>query len=174
MRKFFLICIISLSTLCANAQKENIPVYDVPKEYSLVLPEDYTKYEPQLMQTIDWYLWRSISLDAEKRQDAIVFFIKWITGSPTVTVDIHPEIISLIKNTPELLIAFMMGWVKYSINNNYSKDKIKCCNAGLQAVLDYYKKNRSYFSKHEDLEKYGKMNKNQQEKYIAKIFSSVE
>lgn len=84
-----------------NAQNSSNPKFNVPEQYTLVAPEDYTKYEPQLMQTIDWYLWRSMAFDADKRKSANEFFIKWVTGSPTVTVDIHTDIVNFVDKSRE-------------------------------------------------------------------------
>lgn len=174
MKKLLFVYILFVGLFNLNAQNSSNPKFNVPEQYTLVAPEDYTKYEPQLMQTIDWYLWRSMAFDADKRKSANEFFIKWVTGSPTVTVDIHTDIVNFIDTTPELLIPFTMGWVKYSIDNNYSKDRIKACSAGIRTAVDYYNKNRSFFTKNENIEKYDKMKEDKLEKYINKVFASIK
>ncbi|SHF55282.1 hypothetical protein [Dysgonomonas macrotermitis] len=151
------------------------PKYNVPEEYSLVLPEDYSKYEPQILETIDWYLWRSVALDADRQKEASIFFMKWITGSPTVTVDIHIEFIKYTTETPGLLMPFIMGWVKYSLENNYSKDRVKACNAGIVTAVNYYNKNKGFLSENKEIKKYENLiKKNKLEKFISDVFSSAE
>lgn len=154
------------------AQTNPTPKYNIPTEYSFLLPEDYNKYNSQIKEAIDWYLWRSMGLDEDKRQNAAAFFMKWLIGTPSVTIDIHPEVVNFVDTNPQLLISFSMGWAKYSIENN-STDRIKGCVAGIEAVVTYYNKNRAFMNKDVSIEKYEKMIKNNKlDSYIIKKIPS--
>jgi len=172
MKKIVLVFILGISFLSVFSQ-DNTPKYTVPKDYSFTLPEDYEKYNPMVSEAIDWYLWRSMGFDADKRQEAGAFFLKWLIGTPAVTVDIDPKIVNFMNTNPELLLPFSMGWAKYSIDNN-SKDRIKGCSAGIEAVVSFYRTNRGFLRKDDNVEKYEKMiKKNKLEDYIKKNLSEL-
>lgn len=150
------------------AQTNSIPKYNVPEEYSFLLREDYNKYQLEIKEAIDWYLWRSMGMDNDKRQNAATFFMKWLVGSPAVTVEIDTKVVNFVNTNPQLLIPFSMGWSKYSIDNE-DADRIKACAAGIEAATAYYNKNRAFMNKDVDIEKYEKMIKNKKlENYISK------
>lgn len=62
----------------------------------------------------------------------------WITNSPTVTVEVSLPIISPFEKNPELSLLFMAGYSRYCLENNYSKDKLKCNTAGLKSAINCY------------------------------------
>lgn len=168
MKKSILIIAILFTSFAGFSQINKIPKYNVPEEYSLLLAEDYDKYQPQILEAIDWYLWRSMGLDNDKRQAAATFFMKWLAGSPSVTVEIDPKIVNFIDTNPQLLIPFCMGWTKYSIEND-SNDRIKACTAGIAVIVESYNTNRAFMNKDKNIEKYEKMLKNNKlENYISK------
>lgn len=171
--KKFTFCLLFSFILPYALGQNGTPKFTVPEEYEFNLPEDYEKYEPKILQTIDWYLWRSKGFDEDLREDAREFFIKWLIGSPSVTVDIQPKIVNFIEINPDLLIPFMMGWTKYALSN-HSKDHVKNTGAGIVTAVDYYNKNRGYLGKDKNIEEYEKMiKKNKLENYIKKnIISS--
>lgn len=172
MKKSIFIISFLFMCLIAFAQTNKIPKYNVPEEYSLLLADDYNKYEPQIKEAIDWYLWRSMGLDNDKRQAAATFFMKWLAGSPSVTVEIDPKIVNFIDTNPQLLIPFCMGWTRYSIENN-SNDRVKACMAGIEVVVASYNTNRAFMNKDKNIEKYEKMIKsNKLESYISKNLPS--
>lgn len=174
MKKSIFIFALLFISLIGSAQTNKIPKYNVPEEYSLLLAEDYNKYQPQILETIDWYLWRSMGLDNDKRQTAATFFMKWLTGTPTVTVDIDPKIVNFMDINPQLLLPFSMGWTKYSIENN-STGRIKACMAGIEVIVDYYNANRAFMNKDKNIEKYEKLIKNNKlENYISKNLTAKQ
>ena len=50
------------------------------------------------------------------------------------------DLIDLCKVNTNLLLVFMCGWTKYSINNSYSNDQLKCNMAGLESLINSYQK----------------------------------
>lgn len=166
IKSLFCLCFLFLSY--SIAAQTNKPKFSVPTEYSLVDSIDYKKYEPQVLEAIDWYLWRSLAFDKNERSQVKEFFMKWIAGSPTVTVAIDGNVVSFMNTSPELLMPFLMGWTKYSLDNNYSKNNIKCCIAAIRATTKFYDDNRSFFIEDETIENYKKMNDKKLEKYLKK------
>jgi hypothetical protein len=80
-----------------------------------------------------------------------------LTGSPNVSIDIKPEIVTFVGDTPELLLIFMGGWAKYSLESKDFKNKIGGSTAGIEAVIEFYTKNKDLLSKDKNIEKYIKM-----------------
>ncbi|WP_165043048.1 hypothetical protein [Dysgonomonas sp. ZJ709] len=143
--------------------------YNVPKDYKFVIAEDYKTYEPQIKETMEWLLQTSLGQDSKKRQEANAFFIAWLTGEPDIKVNIHPKVVNFMDGNPELLIPFMIGWSKYALDNNYSKDNIAGNMAGIEATVTFYRKNRGYLKQDKNIEKYEKLiEKGNLEKEIKK------
>ncbi len=65
--------------------------------------------------------------------------LAWLTNSPTVTLELNADVLTFTKKNPDLIIIFMGGWTKYSLENNYSSDNIQGSLAGLKSVIKVYK-----------------------------------
>jgi len=152
MRKtiLYLIFFLVSSYICAQE-------YSAPKNYKFDNKEDYTAYEPQVKETINWILQTSLGKEATVRQQANAFLMAWLIGSPTVSVNMNVDFITFTKTNPELLMIFIAGWTKYSLDNNYSKDQILGNKAGIETVVEFYNKNRGYLKKDKDVEKFAKL-----------------
>jgi tetratricopeptide (TPR) repeat protein len=93
------------------------------------------------------------------------FLIKWMTGSPTVSIELVAGVMPI--GCPDCLIAFMSGWTKYSLENNYSKNKIEGALAGAEHAIEFYSKNKSALGQNADMEKLIKQkSKDKLKKYI--------
>jgi hypothetical protein len=69
------------------------------------------------------------------------------------------------------LMSFMSGWTKYSLKNDYSKNKVACALAGAEYAIKFYKKNKSEIGKNADMDKLIKRkNKGKLKKYIESKF----
>jgi len=168
MKKTLFYLLFSIVCITIHGQN-NTPKYNIPDDYKFVLPEDYTAYEPQIKEVINWYLWRSMGFDASKRQNAGAFFIQWLIGAPNITVEVDEKIVNFVPNNPELLVPFMMGWTQYALENNYSKDRVQGYIAGINTVIEYYNKNKGFLKKDKNIEEYEKMIKKKRlESYVIK------
>jgi|GEM_PF-197637 len=164
MKKLFGILIFSFLTVNLFAQE-----FEVPKNCVFTQKEDFAKYEGEIIKGIDWLLQTPINTQPEKRKEINNFVMTWITGSPTVSVDIKPEIVSFMKPNPDLLMIFMCGWTKYSIETKDINNKIMGSQKGVDAVIDFYVKNKENLKKDNNVEKYLKMKeKGKLEEYISK------
>ncbi|MBB4036012.1 hypothetical protein GGR21_001913 [Dysgonomonas hofstadii] len=131
--------------------------YNVPRNYKFDNKEDYSAYEPEVKETINWILQTPLGKEESKRKDANTFLIAWLTGSPAVSVDVNTDFITFFKANAELLVIYIAGWTKYSLENNYSKDKLQGYKAGIEASVEFYKKNKSYLKKDKEIEKFEKL-----------------
>ena len=164
MKKLFGILMFSILAFSLVAQE-----FEVPKNCILSKEEDYAKYEGDILKGIDWLLKTPISSQPEKRREINRFVMTWLTGSPTVTVNIKPEIVNFMKPNPDLLMVFMCGWTKYSIENKDNNNTAMGNQKGIEAVIEFYTKNKEYLKKDNNVEKYIKLKENGKlEEYISK------
>jgi len=149
-----LFVVTSLLFFCITISAQD---YTVPKDYKFDNKEDYTAYEHQVKETINWILQTPLVKEASKRKDANAFLIAWLSGSPTVSVDVNTDFITFFKANSELLVIYIAGWTKYSLENDYSKDKLQGYKAGIETSVEFYKKNKSYLKKDKEIEKFEKL-----------------
>ena len=152
MKRLLFITLLSSLSFLAFSQD-----FTVAKDYELDAKEDYKPYEPQIKEAIDWYLNNTLSADPKKRMEVAQFYMKWITGSPDVSIGIDPRVITFLEPNKELLLVFMMGWTKYALENDYSEDIVQGNKAGVETVVNFYKNNRGFLKKDKEIEKYEKL-----------------
>ena len=140
MKKIILIlALIICSSLEGNAQ-----TFEIPKDYTFKVIEDFAKYEKDILPCIYWLESTPINADTLKRFAAENFFLQWVMGTPNLSLSMNAEFISqYIKNNPEFFTLFLAGWAKYSLEHKYSKDPIKGHYEGLKSIINVYRKGLS-------------------------------
>lgn len=131
--------------------------FEVPKNYKLDKAEDYAPYEQDVIKCFDWLMKTSINEQTAKRKEANAFLLKWLSGSPNVSIEIKQEIVTFMGTSPDLLMIFMGGWAKYSLESKDFKNKIAGSMAGIESVIEFYTKNKDFMTKDKNVEKYIKM-----------------
>lgn len=149
MKRVLLAALFSFSCTALFSQS-----YTIPKDYKFVIEEDYRQSEPQIREAMDWLLQTSLGQDSQKRKEANIFFAEWINGEPDIVIHIDTKIVNFLEGNPELFIPFMIGWTKYALDNNYSTDLIAGNMAGVETVVNFYRKNRGYLKQDKNLEYY--------------------
>lgn len=153
MKKATITFLLSIFSIVLFAQD-----FEVPKNYTLSQAEDYAQYEEDILKCIDWLVQTPHNEQASKRESTNSFLLAWLTGSPNVTIVLKAEIVTFIdETTPELLMIFLGGWTKYTLESDGSKDEVSGNLAGIEAVIEYYKKNKDFLPKNKNVEKYIKM-----------------
>ena len=144
-------------------------IFEVPKDYQLIAKEDYAPYEPDIVKCVDWLISTPINKEQEKRREASAFLIKWVSGSPTVHIIIDEKNGDFLdEKTPELLIIFIGGWVKKTIETNNYRNTVALAQedtegilagniAGIEAVINFYNANKKLLSKNKNIEDYTKL-----------------
>ena len=148
--------IFLFANLIATAQDFTVPQLPTNKE-------EFIKSEPDIIAAAKWLEANPIGTQKEKTIQVNVYVMKWITTSPTVNIEIDADFTNkLFDNNNQLLLMFMAGYIRYSLENNYSKDKLKCYTAGIKSAINNYalggdiKKNK-LLSKAIDADKEGKL-----------------
>ena len=151
MRRLFLVSVISLFGISLFGQE-----FQVPTDYSLVKAEDYAVYEQDVINGINWLANTPINQDVEKRKKVNAFLMKWMIGSPTVDIEIDAKVVNFLPN-PDLLMAFLCGWTKYSLETKDFSNKINGNVAGVENVIFVYNKNKKVIGTNKAVEKYIKL-----------------
>lgn len=140
-----LICLLFVSTSLLAQEVE------IPNDLKLENAEDFKKTEQLVLNSTEWLLKTPISTNPSKRKEINAFLMKWISYSPTVSIEIVSGIVPL--DCPDCLMSFMSGWTKYSLENDYSKNKLECAVVGAENAIEFYRKNESEIGKNSDMEK---------------------
>jgi hypothetical protein len=133
--------------------------FQVPKDYAFESVDDYKPYENEVVKCVDWLVDTPMFQNPPKRKQASAFLLKWVMGSPYVHIEISPEIVSFAGTSPDLLMVFLGGWAKHSIESEAYNDKVAGNVAGLESVMEFYETNKGLIPKDKSVEKYMKMKK---------------
>jgi hypothetical protein len=124
-----LICLLFVSTSLLAQEIQ------IPSNLKLEKAEDYKETEQLVLTSIEWLLKTPLSENSSKRKEVNAFLVKWMSGSPTVSIELVSGIVPL--DCPDCIILFMSGWTKYSLENNYSKNKVECAVAGAENAIEF-------------------------------------
>lgn len=142
---------------------------EIPNDLKLKNAEDYKKTEQLVLNCTDWILNTPITENPKQRKEINAFLLKWMSGSPTVSIELVSGIVPL--DCVDCLMSFMSGWTKYSLENNYSKNKVECAIAGAENAIEFYTKNESELGRNSDMKKLIKQKKKGKlKKYIESKF----
>lgn len=134
------------------------------KTLKLEKPEDYKATEPQVLAAFDWLLATPLNSEPQKRKELSAFLIQWITGSPTVSIEVKEQVVPYVDQ-PESFMIYLGGYTKYVLQ--FKDDKAEANHYATLRVLEFYEANRSAIGKHKELEKLLKMkNDNKLKGYI--------
>ena len=143
-----------ISFLFAISSASFAQEFEVP-EVELKTEKDYEAHESDAINTFDWLMKTPANEHVDKRQAAGTFLFTWISGTPKVHIEIKPKIVTFMDNkSPEFFIIFAGAWAKYSLESKDFDDKIKGTTAGIDAVIEYYNKNKGLIPESKAVEKY--------------------
>ena len=151
MKHFLLFALISC-TYVTSAQE-----FEVPLNPRLITAADYEAQQDTALAAFDWLMKTPPKVEAEKRQDVHAYLLKWMTGTKAVSIGLDDKILTFIESSPDLLMIFMGGWVKYAIETKDKDNQLEGNKHGLEAVLEYYTKLMLPVYKDKNVDKYVKM-----------------
>jgi hypothetical protein len=135
MKRFLLLAVLlGSATLPAAAQS----AFDVPAQYSFSKPDDYAQVEPQVLSTINWLEETPANQDVSRRQQAQRFLLAWASGSPKVSIGLQPYVGELAGKNTALLMAYMGGWTRHSLQHPGDKDALTLNTEGVKSMLKVY------------------------------------
>jgi hypothetical protein len=150
------------SFIKVNAQKE----FEVPQSVELKTKDDYAKYETAIIEAAKWLEETDLNKEADKRQQVNSFIIQWISGSPTVSVDITEQLAKVYGKNVQLLALYLASYSKEYLENKNTATKFSATKAGLISMMNVYKKGIE-ISKSKEMDKLIKMTSdNKLDEYI--------
>jgi hypothetical protein len=126
-------CLIFLPDFSAIAQE-----FEVPTNYKFENIEDYGFYRDDVMNAIHWYETTPLNEESEKRQLINQFLFQWLSGSPSISINILPYVMELSKENPDLLMVFMGGWARHQIQFE-EHNNLKLNMLGINSIIKLYK-----------------------------------
>ncbi|QHS58784.1 hypothetical protein [Chitinophaga agri] len=137
---------------------------------ALKAKEDYAKAEPLFQQLTEWITETDLDKQKDERLLSNGFLMEWLTGSPTVTVQMGDPLLKVFDKNPQLLMVYMANYASYCISKQSSADKAAAAKAGLLSVIRVYQKGLAVV-KNKALEKVIAANDdNKLDEYIDKNF----
>ena len=135
---FFLFIFLSSSPLFSQTVD-----WETLEDAELEEAEDFVKIDAEILKLIDWL--GNHHLDHKDRIKANAIFMRWITGSPSVTVGLDTYLMSYTKKNGDFLLLYMAGWSKYVLENPDKKeDNFGGSLAGVNYFLDFYEKGKDF------------------------------
>ncbi|MNJ82821.1 hypothetical protein D3C87_02310 [compost metagenome] len=131
--KITLISLFISFTISSTAQEAKL-LSKIPET-----KEEFVASEPNVIASVNWLEDTPIDENEEMHKFQYGLLVGWMTNSPTVTLSLQPYVMEYTKKNSELLIIFMSGWTRYSLQNEYATDALQCNLAGLQSMIKVYK-----------------------------------
>lgn len=132
MKSFFITALLLTILSSSPAQDFAVPAVEFTSK------EDYSRTEKDIINASKWLEATQIGKDDDKRVQVNAFVVKWITGSPTVSVEINKLCTDLSEKNAHLLAVFLASYCRYVLENNYSEDRVKGYTAGIKGMINCY------------------------------------
>jgi hypothetical protein len=130
---------IGLVLLVVCSFKAAAQSYEVPKAYRFNTNEDYARYENDIIKTADWIQQTHWNEQSKKMEAATQFFLKWIKGTPAVTIKLTEAVMVLSDRNPQLGFIYMAQYSKYALQHKENFDPIQANIEALRALVVKYK-----------------------------------
>jgi hypothetical protein len=164
IKKLLPILLLSLFPFLGKTQ-----TFVIPQEPELIDAEEYSAYEEDIQNGISWALKTAPNKAIEKQKKFGAFFMKWIEGTPAVTIELDANMVPFIEDHPTFLLIFMYGWTQASLKEEGKLSPEDGNFYGLKAVAEYYVDHQQLIGKDANLKKVAKLHqKNTLRKYIKK------
>jgi len=102
--------------------------------------EQFVQSEPTVINSFIWLKATPLDEQEYKRKLQQALLVAWISKSPTVTIKLSEKLKPFAKRNSSLLLYFMTGFTRCSLQNNYSKDVLQCNLASIKTAMPVYQK----------------------------------
>jgi hypothetical protein len=101
---------------------------------------DFVKYENDIIQAAKWLEETDLNKETEKRNAVNAFAIKWISGSPTITVEVNDALGKIYGDNNQLLALYLASYSRNYIELKEKATKQTATKAGIVSMINVYKK----------------------------------
>lgn len=107
---------------------------DVPEEYRLETAADYETLKPVIIQSLKWLLKTPLEEEINLRAKHSAFVLIWLSGNPTVLINIDSNAMPFMETHENLFYTFMQGMALYQIDHPEITDPVKLHTYGMKSV----------------------------------------
>ena len=145
MKKLLFIRVALVMSQMAMAQQFSLPI--MPEK---MWPSEYANYEIDVLNCCNYLLTADPAFNQPKHEECTSFLIRWLSGSPEVSVAISADLVD--ANKSDLLVAYLAAWTRHALQ--YKDDgALICANVAVKETLRYYETYKSYIGKSKISEK---------------------
>lgn len=134
---------------------------EIPKQYAWNTSEEYLADQPRVKEVLKWLCTQPLGLEIQKRSLANAYVMEWITGTPSLRLEVNSEAFLFIDQYPELLFSLIQGMAYYAIGHPDEKDIAKLHVEALEVVAEHAEQSEE-LSKDGDLKKLIRANRKKQ------------
>lgn len=160
-QKWLLVLFLAMGTLGVNYAQTD---FELPDNIKLKSKEDYSKYESDFINAAKWLEETDLNKETEKRQKVNAFVIEYVSGSPTITIEISSQIGKLYEDNPQLLAIYLASYGRHSLENK-DATKFTSTKAAVVSMMNVYKKGIK-ISKNKEMDKIIKLSDEKLDDYI--------
>ncbi len=162
MKKLALLLVAFVLAQCVVAQQFSLPI--LPEK---MWPSEYASYEADVLNCCNYLLDTDPSFNSPKHEECASFLLRWVSGSPSVSVAVNEALVDSQKNA--LLLAYIAGWVRHSIVHSEDGSLI-CANVAVDDMLNFYFSHKDVIGKSKLADKLlKKQQAGELASYIAKV-----
>jgi hypothetical protein len=129
--------LLILLIVCINTQAF-AQTFDLPENVVLNVAEDYPKYNDDMIKAAEWLEKTDFDKETEKRLKVNAFVIAWVSGSPTISIEMNESIMKLVGENADFLPVFFASYSKNYLQNKNTATKFSATKAGLESMLSVY------------------------------------
>ncbi len=109
---------------------------ELPKRIKLEAKEDYAPYHTLIVDCVDWLESPPFTTEKKKRRDVQAFVIKWMMGTPTLSVKINSYHLDLwSRDSDKLMPVFLGGWARAIIQADFEIDEYEGMAGGIRTLI---------------------------------------
>ena len=169
MKQILIITTLFLSATFSTYISFGQTYFELPQNIELKTKEDYANSETTLVNAARWLEETDLDREADKRQKVNAFVIQWISGTPTVNVEITEPLGKIYGKNVQLLGLYLASYARNIIENKSTSNKFTATKSGLISIMNVYKKGIQII-KSKEMDKIIKMTDSELDNYIDKKF----
>ncbi|MES2543907.1 MAG: hypothetical protein V4548_03410 [Bacteroidota bacterium] len=135
-KKNLLLAFAFLTMMNASAQIK----FEAPNNLELKTASDFTKYEKDIVQAEKWLEETDLNKEIDKRKEINGFVLQWISGSPTVSVEINDALGKIYGENNQLLALYLASYARNYIELKDKATNLTAAKAGILSMINVYKK----------------------------------
>ncbi|MBR5784286.1 MAG: hypothetical protein IKY43_03865 [Bacteroidales bacterium] len=161
MKKNILLLAVAIMMGIASAEAQVVAEqrFVVP-QHNITNAANCKPYNHAILECIHWLENVSPNIYKGEQEEAKKFLTVWSTLSEDVSIVMDEKIVSFMNSSPDMIIYYIGGWTRKSIQTKNKLFKSDYAYAGLQSVMNYYKRYNKLVKYDANIEKLIELEKN--------------